>query len=281
MSSFVQWSNSGRKWSSVAVATAAAALLCGRFASAVGDGTCTTAADCFLNGDCSSTSGTCVCDPAWRGSANCDVMSFDLLDKTSMPGYYNSTASSWGGFPIEAGGSDGGYWLFHAQMANGCGLSTWTSNSIVARSKSTTGRVEGPYEFDREVLPHFAHNPTIRRAPDGTYVVYFIGSWSTEAQKCVYDIDGDTVDRPSSAVPTDGAEYEFGGEDTCVANTTYDGPHKVRVGKDYATVALPLNATIEDCAASCCNDSKCVRQLACFVVGVSARLFLLRTFCGE
>jgi hypothetical protein len=54
-------------------------------------------------------------------------MSFEALDKNSMPGYYNHTEASWGGFPIA---HDGGFALFHAQMANSCSLDTWTDNSI-------------------------------------------------------------------------------------------------------------------------------------------------------
>jgi hypothetical protein len=78
--------------------------------------------DCALNGDC--VGGKCVCDPAWSGSAQCDVMAFEPLDKQNMPGYYNHTESSWGGFPIE--GEDGkSFYLVHAQMANHCGLNTW------------------------------------------------------------------------------------------------------------------------------------------------------------
>eukprot|EP01052_Picozoa_sp_SAG31_P047778 SAG31_NODE_9711_length_1238_cov_1.449517_2_plen_61_part_00 len=34
---------------------------------------------------------------------------------------------------------------------------------------------EGPYSFAEELLPPFAHNPTVRKAEDGTYVIFFIG----------------------------------------------------------------------------------------------------------
>eukprot|EP00750_Incisomonas_marina_P027046 INCI6097.2.p1 GENE.INCI6097.2~~INCI6097.2.p1 ORF type:complete len:463 (+),score=53.84 INCI6097.2:337-1725(+) len=171
-------------------------------------------------------------------------MSFEELDKDNMPGYYNRSQASWGGFPIENG--EGGYDLVHAQMANGCPLGSWKTNSIVGLSHSTTGNVEGPYEFAETILPHFAHNPTIRRAPNGTYVVFFIGSWETEAKEC--------------ALPTNdvAVRVESGGsDDACVANTTFDDPSKVREGQDYATFTLPMNATTKDCAASCCSDEKC------------------------
>jgi hypothetical protein len=61
-----------------------------------------------------------MCD---SGPGNCPA-----LDKQAMPGYYNSSESSWGGFPIK--GDDGSYYLVHAQMANHCDLGSWTENSI-------------------------------------------------------------------------------------------------------------------------------------------------------
>ena len=103
-------------------------------------------------------------------------MSFATVAKAagSAPGYYNATESSWGGFPIKD--AEGKWSLIHAQMANHCPLGSWTSNSIVARSVSTSGKPEGPYSFAEELLPPFAHNPTVRKAEDGTYVIFFIGT---------------------------------------------------------------------------------------------------------
>ena len=135
-------------------------------------------------------------------------MAFEALDKQAMPGYYNSSESSWGGFPIK--GDDGSYYLVHAQMANHCDLGSWTENSIVGLSRSTTGRIEGPYAFVRTLLIPFAHNPTIRRADDGTYVIYFIGGWHTQPATC----------KP----PTSNLE------DTCAASTKLDPPTQVRQG---------------------------------------------------
>ena len=120
--------------------------------------------------------GACKCDAHFSGSADCAVMSFATVAKAagSAPGYYNATESSWGGFPIKD--AEGKWSLIHAQMANHCPLGSWTSNSIVARSVSTSGKPEGPYSFAEELLPPFAHNPTVRKAEDGTYVIFFIGN---------------------------------------------------------------------------------------------------------
>jgi hypothetical protein len=160
-------------------------------AHAAPDGGCTSSADCHLNGDC--TAGKCVCDSAWSASPDCAVMSFAEVEKEAgkAPGYYNATEASWGGFPIK--NSDGKWNLIHAQMANHCPLGSWTSNSIVARSVSTSGKPEGPYEFAEELLPPFAHNPTIRKAEDGTYVIFFIGGWTTNASHCSSTAEGDAA----------------------------------------------------------------------------------------
>lgn len=85
---------------------------------------------------------------------------------------------------------DNGTWhLFHAQFANHCGIYShpggWTNNSFVARSVSTTGQPEGPYQFVTRVIPAFAHNPEVHRDPaDGSYVIFFIGGWSTSVGVC-------------------------------------------------------------------------------------------------
>lgn len=141
-------------------------------------GNCTTSKDCSLNGDC--ISGKCECDPAWSGAPACDIATFDLITKTDTRGVYNSTETTWGGYPIQ---DDSGKWhIFHAQMLNSCPLNSWKKNSIVARS--VADKVNGPYTFVEEVYPSFSHNPTIRKTKNGTYVIYFIGGWKTEAQKC-------------------------------------------------------------------------------------------------
>ena len=66
-------------------------------------------------------------------------MAFEALDKQAMPGYYNSTESSWGGFPVK--GDDGSYYLVHAQMANHCDLYSWTENSIVGLTDPPMGKL--------------------------------------------------------------------------------------------------------------------------------------------
>jgi len=136
---------------------------------------CLTAKDCSLNGECISSK--CVCDPGWSSDA-CNVLAFE--DASTDTGYHNKTFASWGGLPIK--GDDGMYHLFAAEMVNGCLLNSWTLNSQIIHAVSKS--IEGPYEKIQIVLTPFAHNPTITRAPDGTYLLYFIGSWPTVPQKC-------------------------------------------------------------------------------------------------
>eukprot|EP00040_Diaphanoeca_grandis_P020918 m.111227 g.111227 ORF g.111227 m.111227 type:complete len:514 (+) comp28107_c1_seq1:39-1580(+) len=194
-------------------------------------GECTSSFDgCHLNGDC--VNGKCQCDPWWSGAADCSVVAFEPQEKNV--GYYNTSAASWGGLPIEV---DGTWHLFHAQMMNHCGLGTWTSNSVVARS--TSQAVEGPYVFQEEVLSNFAHNPTIRKVPGG-YVIWYIGGWPMEAKKCGGD-EQDKWKQPSAAC----------------SNATVDDHKILREGGDFADVELAKNATVQDCIAACCSNEKC------------------------
>eukprot|EP00756_Hemistasia_phaeocysticola_P016579 Hpha_TRINITY_DN15486_c0_g1::TRINITY_DN15486_c0_g1_i3::g.173219::m.173219 len=139
---------------------------------------CTSPLDCSLNGDC--VLGFCECDAAWSGSKECDVMSFAVTRQNASLGYYNDTASSWGGIPILD--TDTGIWhLFYAVMKNECTLGSWKTNSVVARASGPTA--EGPFVFEEVVLENFAHNPTIRKIGDD-YIIWFIGGWPTQAQHC-------------------------------------------------------------------------------------------------
>jgi hypothetical protein len=123
---------------------------------------------CFGNGECSS--GRCVCDAGWTG-ANCTVLDLGPAPHNGAirrPGW-----STWGGSPIR--GEDGRIHLFASQMANHCPLGLWQNNSLVVHA--IAGNVTGPYTLQKElVLPPFHHNPSIQRAPDGSYLIYCIGA---------------------------------------------------------------------------------------------------------
>lgn len=113
-----------------------------------------------------------MCDAAWMG-VDCSLM--NLMPANVHPAYpspaiFNST-TSWGG--SVSLGDDERYHMFAAEMANGCGLNSWGTNSIIVHSVSATP--EGPFERREVVVDAFAHNPTVSRAPDGTWVLYHIG----------------------------------------------------------------------------------------------------------
>jgi len=86
------------------------------------------------------------------------------------PRIFNET-SSWGGSVMQD--DDGVYHMFVAEMAEGFGLNSWGTNSIVAHAVSVTP--EGPFERKKVIVDAFSHNPTINRAPDGTWVMWHIG----------------------------------------------------------------------------------------------------------
>ena len=133
---------------------------------------CESDLDCFNNGDC--VSGVCHCDAAWNASEHCDVLNFDISHTDPRSGYHNASEASWGGNAL-FDANTGTYHLFAAQMANGCGLGHWGTNSQIIRAESPNAT--GPFVFKEVVLQPFAHNPTARLLPDNQgVVIYFIGS---------------------------------------------------------------------------------------------------------
>jgi hypothetical protein len=82
-----------------------------------------------------------------------------------------NTTTSWGGSVVKA--EDGLYHMFAAEMLNSCGMTTWSTNSIIRHGVSSSP--VGPFSRKEVVMPAFAHNPTAIRAPDGTYLIYHIG----------------------------------------------------------------------------------------------------------
>ena len=144
-------------------------------------GACQDAMDCSLNGGC--VGGRCVCDAAWSGHPNCDVLAFDEGRQARDLGYRNASGySSWGGNAILAG-EDGLHHLFVAQFARKCELGDWGSNSLIVRATSATGPA-GPFAWAQDVILPFAHNPTVRALPGGAgYVLYMIGGTPSDPSR--------------------------------------------------------------------------------------------------
>jgi hypothetical protein len=96
-------------------------------------------------------------------------------------GYRNSSGfNSWGGASIQ---SNGKWYLFASQMQGKCPLlGHWATVSEVVRSVSDNPT--GPFLEAQVVVPSFAHNAKPFRAPDGTWLIYYIGNINNRTQNC-------------------------------------------------------------------------------------------------
>ncbi|KUJ19627.1 uncharacterized protein LY89DRAFT_457059 [Mollisia scopiformis] len=135
---------------------------------------CKTDHDCRLNGLCSLTTSTCICDPGWT-SPTCGAL--DLLPATLGTGYNKTSfnASSWGSKIIHDPSNSLLFHLFLAGFTHQCGLDYWSPYSRIVHATSLEGPA-GPYEFHSEVVGTFAHNPTVIWSPaDEKWLLYYIG----------------------------------------------------------------------------------------------------------
>lgn len=63
--------------------------------------------------------------------------------------------------------------FFYSRFLGGCGLLCWVNASECVRA--TGASAAGPFADAAVVSGVFCHNPTIRRVPDGTFVLFHIG----------------------------------------------------------------------------------------------------------
>lgn len=138
---------------------------------------CSSDLDCSLNGACDASRGVCACDAAWSGPC---CSSLNLLPATvAASGYRQPNTSTWGGNIIASAGA---FHMLIAEMApadnvtgaGSCGLTTWGTNSQITHV--TAASMLGPYARQEVAVPPWSHNPIIRAQPDGTLVLYHIGS---------------------------------------------------------------------------------------------------------
>jgi hypothetical protein len=132
---------------------------------------------CSLNGEI--VSGKCVCDPGWYGD-DCGMIA--VVTGSSKLGYHNMSSgvgASWGANSVFA---EGMWHAFIAEMTLNCTLNQYGSNSAIIRAESTTP--EGPYTYAETVIAPFAHNPTVRQLPDGSFVLFMIGGQPSTQQDC-------------------------------------------------------------------------------------------------
>eukprot|EP01065_Artemidia_motanka_P045791 TRINITY_DN6799_c1_g2_i1.p1 TRINITY_DN6799_c1_g2~~TRINITY_DN6799_c1_g2_i1.p1 ORF type:complete len:412 (+),score=91.51 TRINITY_DN6799_c1_g2_i1:99-1238(+) len=152
---------------------------------------CRGVADCSGAGEC--VAGVCKCDRGWSG-AQCETFNLGPgyacgSGGLCMRGELNNVAS-WGGDIVL--GDDGKYHMYAAMFPGNLTLNSWLYDGRIGHAVSD--RPEGPYtgkdislgsrgdgwnsSWDsRTVL-----NPAIRRAPNGTYLLYYMGASQSKGE---------------------------------------------------------------------------------------------------
>lgn len=145
----------------------------------VAHGACTVDEDCSLAGVCTAD-GTCACDAAWTGD-RCARLNLEPAEQIDLYDREPAT-SSWGGNVVFSE-EDNMWHLFFAEFLNECGLGSWETNSVVAHAVAPT--YSGPFKrLPGVVQEAFHHNPSVARAPDGTFLLYSIGNGSQTPKDC-------------------------------------------------------------------------------------------------
>jgi hypothetical protein len=150
-----------------------------------GGGTCASEWDCSLGGLCSA--GKCVCDAQYTGE-HCAVL---RLRRAKLDnGMQMNGTHTWGGHALKDKTS--GKWVgFFSYMAGLCDLGTWGSNSMIVSAVSDLP--DGPYsQKPTPVVGPWSHNAMISQHPNGSYVLFHIGSGklkSTPFKPCSAETD--------------------------------------------------------------------------------------------
>ena len=161
---------------------------------------CLDDAACSLNGVCAAQQ--CVCDPGWSGPS-CATLRLAPADPAQ--GILAWPTSSWGGLAIADPTQPHLYHFFYSRFVGGCGLTCWVNASECVRAEGPTPT--GPFTDAAVVLGVFCHNPTLRRAPDGTYVLFHIGQADpARALNCSSAAESCASNQPPP-LPTDGREF--------------------------------------------------------------------------
>jgi hypothetical protein len=180
--------------------------------------------DCNLNGLCDPTSHSCTCLPMWTG-ADCGTVNVGRALGPDGALYHRPNTSSWcAGVVYEA---EAKVWhAYVAVMSLGCGLNSWQRNSVILHTFTEPGSpVTGPYlqSNDRVIMPAFSHNPKPIQAPDGTYLIYFIGcgnNMSNPIQNC----SGGVTPNPTTTPPPADALTCGGGSTSMLSSASPYGP---------------------------------------------------------
>jgi hypothetical protein len=145
---------------------------------------------------------SCVCDAGWGGPTCASLL---LAPAEPDSGVIAWPTSSWGGVAVGDPDNARLFHFFYSRFVGGCGLTCWVNASECVRAEGPTPA--GPFVDAAVVLGVFCHNPTVRRAPDGTYVLFHIGqedpgralNCSSSAETCASNIP--------PRLPTDGRGF--------------------------------------------------------------------------
>ena len=179
---------------------ASLALICGHASSSSTTASCTDDTSCSLNGVC--VSNRCNCDTGWTGPA---CTSLNLAPIQPNSGIDEWPTSSWGGIAVNDPIDPQLFHFFYSRFVGGCGLTCWVNASECVRAVGPSP--SGPFVDTEVVLGVFCHNPTVRRAPDGTYVLWHIGQDDPgRAHNCTSSSEVCASNNPPP-LPTDGRAF--------------------------------------------------------------------------
>eukprot|EP00413_Alexandrium_margalefii_P002002 CAMPEP_0204523498 /NCGR_PEP_ID=MMETSP0661-20131031/6869_1 /ASSEMBLY_ACC=CAM_ASM_000606 /TAXON_ID=109239 /ORGANISM="Alexandrium margalefi, Strain AMGDE01CS-322" /LENGTH=402 /DNA_ID=CAMNT_0051529197 /DNA_START=42 /DNA_END=1250 /DNA_ORIENTATION=- len=179
---------------------------------------CDSEMDCSLNGLC--TRGVCQCDGPWSG-LDCSQLRFKpaLISSCGKACAYHAMDkrnTSWGGSVIRGG--DGRFYMAAAEMAGGCTLDSWTTNSQVAIA--VADRPEGPYAKQQVAVPPWSHNPQMVRATDGTYLIFTLGDGTPSPHGGFKHCGGSARGQDISETSASASSRSGGAEDVPMENKT-------------------------------------------------------------
>ena len=104
----------------------------------------------------------------------------------SQQAYRNQSTWSWGGSIVFVE-EDQHFHMFDEAQTGGCGVSGWQTNGKIVHTRSR--RPEGPYHWADDALPVWHTGPHIVRAPDGTFLLWSMGTTNASAErKCVHGV---------------------------------------------------------------------------------------------
>ena len=187
----------GKSASAAALATEAAPA-----ATSAQPAGCASDADCSLNGVCSA--GACVCDAGWRGSA-CSQLNLAPADPADGIDGWPRGSSSWGGVAVADPFDAATFHFFYSRFVGGCGLLCWVNASECVHAVGPSAA--GPFTDVDVVFGVFCHNVHVRRTPDGTFVMFFIGQDDPGRALACRSPDEACASNFPAALPTDGRQY--------------------------------------------------------------------------